>query len=118
MAKQSFDDDVLTPVDAPIDDLAGLTASERQNMDGECYSVASQHSASTHACPRTHRMVSTFLRKVHPRWRIGRSMKHYVLSSKQANKSKNNNIVFNAAIMISHCLWRSVCAGWERKAFV
>lgn len=34
MAKQSFDDDVLTPVDMPIDDLADLTHSERENMKG------------------------------------------------------------------------------------
>jgi membrane-associated progesterone receptor component len=35
MAKQSFDLDMLTPVDAPIDDLADLTPSERDNMRGE-----------------------------------------------------------------------------------
>ena len=34
MAKQSFDEDMLTPVDAPIDDLADLTPAERDNMRG------------------------------------------------------------------------------------
>lgn len=34
MAKQSFDDDVLTPIDAPIDPLDDLTPSERENMTG------------------------------------------------------------------------------------
>jgi membrane-associated progesterone receptor component len=34
MAKQSFELDMLTPVDAPIDDLADLTPSERDNMRG------------------------------------------------------------------------------------
>jgi len=32
MAKQSFDEDMLTPIDQPIDDLADLSASERDNM--------------------------------------------------------------------------------------
>jgi len=37
MAKQSFDEDMLTPVDQPIDDLSDLTASERENMRGELF---------------------------------------------------------------------------------
>lgn len=32
MAKQSFDDDVLSPVDGPIDSLEDLTPAERDNM--------------------------------------------------------------------------------------
>lgn len=34
MAKQSFEPDVLTPVDAPIDDLKDLTPSEMEAMKG------------------------------------------------------------------------------------
>ncbi|PKI84197.1 Dihydrodipicolinate synthase [Malassezia vespertilionis] len=33
MAKQSFDPEMLTPLDQPIDTLEDLTASERKNMD-------------------------------------------------------------------------------------
>ncbi|MBW0508087.1 hypothetical protein O181_047802 [Austropuccinia psidii MF-1] len=32
LAKQSFDEDVLTPVDAPIDTLQDLTEAERENL--------------------------------------------------------------------------------------
>lgn len=34
MAKQSFDEGMLTPIDQPIDDLSDLTPSERENMRG------------------------------------------------------------------------------------
>ncbi|KDQ14952.1 hypothetical protein BOTBODRAFT_32312 [Botryobasidium botryosum FD-172 SS1] len=34
MAKQSFDLEMLTPVDAPLDPLKDLTKSERENMKG------------------------------------------------------------------------------------
>ncbi|KAG9004959.1 hypothetical protein FRB94_001928 [Tulasnella sp. JGI-2019a] len=33
MAKQSFDTDMLTPVDQPLDTLADITKDERENMD-------------------------------------------------------------------------------------
>ncbi|AFR97974.1 hypothetical protein CNAG_01771 [Cryptococcus neoformans var. grubii H99] len=34
MAKQSFEPEVLTPIDEPLDDLSDLTASEIENMRG------------------------------------------------------------------------------------
>jgi len=37
MAKQSFDETMLTPIDQPIDDLEDLTPSERDNMRGKLF---------------------------------------------------------------------------------